>query len=523
MKRKQLLLLFLLIHTGLSAQLNTTLVDNFSYSIRLNDVWGYATPDRVEYALVGARTGVSIVSLANPTALTEVAFVEGESSNWRDIKTWQHYAYVVNEGGGGLQIIDLSNLPNSVSSTNWTFVLLETEFQKAHNIFIDEFGIAYITGSNVASVLMLDLASNPEQPRFIGTFSRGYTHDTYVRNNFAYNANINDGEFHIIDIIDKENPLLLATQSTPFEFTHNTWLSDDSKTLFTSDERANATIAAYDISEPNNIQLLDEVTPLKSQGLGGGTVPHNVFVKNDFLVISFYTDGVIIVDASRPTNLIEVGNYDTFLVTEYGFNGCWGVYPFLPSGLILATDRDNGLFVIEPNYVRACHLEGTIRNSETNADLYDVRIKIDANLAVSTFSDLEGSYKTGIAAPGIYEVLFEKEGFHSKIVEVDLQQGMLTPLDVILVPITSTNENFATTKQLFSVHPNPFTDALEVQLSPTINKGQVVIYNILGQKVFQQAMPNTGLYVDKDLAKGTYFIQLRTEDFLSETQKIIKE
>ncbi|MEZ4982763.1 MAG: hypothetical protein R2769_14490 [Saprospiraceae bacterium] len=43
-----------------------------------------------------------------------------------------------------------------------------------------------------------------------------------------------------------------------------------------------------------------------------------------------------------------------------GFNGAWGAYPFLPSQTVLISDINSGLYVLQPNYVRACWLEGTV-------------------------------------------------------------------------------------------------------------------------------------------------------------------
>ena len=37
-----------------------------------------------------------------------------------------------------------------------------------------------------------------------------------------------------------------------------------------------------------------------------------------------------------------------------------GEYILLPSGTIVASDIDNGLYVLSPTYIRACYLEGTI-------------------------------------------------------------------------------------------------------------------------------------------------------------------
>jgi hypothetical protein len=135
-----------------------------------------------------------------------------------------------------------------------------------------------------------------------------------------------------------------------------TWLSDDSNTIFTTDERSFASTTSYDISDFSDIKFLDRF--FSEASIGEATIPHNVHVLNDYLVISHYTDGVVVVDAQNPDNLIEVGNYDTYETEGTGFFGCWGAYPFLPSGNILATDRQTGLYVLSPNYVRASYLIG---------------------------------------------------------------------------------------------------------------------------------------------------------------------
>ena len=65
-----------------------------------------------------------------------------------------------------------------------------------------------------------------------------------------------------------------------------------------------------------------------------------------------------VADASKPDNIIEVANYDTWLGADGDFNGAWGAYPFLPSGLTLVSDRQSGLYVVDVNYKRAARLEG---------------------------------------------------------------------------------------------------------------------------------------------------------------------
>ena len=86
--KKFLFVLLCLISWQLSyAQLNMSLLSQVQYNESLNDVWGWAAPDGTEYAIVGLRNGVSIVSLEDPENAVEVAYVPGPSSTWRDIKT----------------------------------------------------------------------------------------------------------------------------------------------------------------------------------------------------------------------------------------------------------------------------------------------------------------------------------------------------------------------------------------------------------------------------------------------------
>ncbi len=441
MKLRLLLLAMLALATArTSAQLNVTQIAQLTYPEELSDVWGWVHPTtNVEYAIVGTRTTTSIVSLATPSNPVEVANVPGASSIWRDMKTWGNYAYITaDQGTDGLLIINLSNLPNSISHVffkpNLTVNGVTGVFHRAHNIYIDEFGIAYISGCNVGQgqVLMFDLNVDPLNPVFLGFAGSWYSHDAYTRDNLLYSSDINVGHLSIWDVTDKANPILLGTQPTPFTFTHNAWLSDDSSKVFTTDERPNAYIGAYDISDPANIIELDRFRPLATEG--EGVIPHNVHVYQDYLIISYYTDGFVIVDASRPTNLIEVGQWDTYPGASGGYFGAWGAYPFLPSGLMLASDINTGLHVLSPNLVRACWLEGTVTDAASGFALTNVDIEVLGTLYQEQ-SNLSGFYATGNPTAGSYQVTYSKAGYQSQTITVTLVNGQVTIQNVALQPI----------------------------------------------------------------------------------------
>ncbi len=474
-------------------QLNMTLLDNIDYDAELNDVWGYADPNTgIEYALVGAVNGVSIVSLEDPDNIVEVAFIPGQASDWRDIKTWGQWAYVVADKAGtteGLTVIDLRDLPNSAPFFHWTPNLPNLgTLRKCHNLFIDENGYAYLAGCNVNSggMLYIDVFSEPGNPIFVDAGPNSYSHDVFVRGDTMYSSEIDAGRLAIYEVSDKSNSQFIAAQATPFAKTHNAWLSDDSQVVFTTDELADAPVVAYGLSDLNDIEELDQYRPIAT--LQQGVIPHNVHVWQDWLIISYYTDGGRVVDASRPHNLIEVGNFDTFFGgSTNGFDGVWGAYPFLPSGKVLLTDIGNGLYVLDANYVRACWLEGKVTDAEDNAPLNNVLVSIDAEQANQANSFLDGTYESGLATAGTYEVLFYKEGYQPLAVNADLDNGVVTELDVQLQR-----------EQLFNLQGSTVVDAsgdpvpgAEINIT-----GPFFAANLTSDE--------NGLFSLSDFAEGTY-------------------
>jgi choice-of-anchor B domain-containing protein len=415
-------------------------VDSVTYTVGVNDICGWAAPDGKEYALVGLHTGVAIVDVdSNP--LKEVAFVPTENNLWKDINTFGHYAYVSAEANVGILIIDLQYLPDSVKTYTWQDSLPTSEgprpLTRAHTLWTDENGLLYLNGSNLnnGGVIILDVASSPTDPVFLGYAPSIYSHDCYTRDSIIYSAEIYSGNLSIYDAHDPQNITMLGQVRTPSEFTHNAWLSDNSKYMFTTDERSNSYIASYDITDPGNIIELDRWRQAATEGLGN--IVHNVYVwDQDWLLVAYYANGTVIVDGSRPDNLVEVGNFDSFLGADGGFPGVWGTYPWLPSKKILSSDRNTGLYVFEPTYVRACFLEGTVVDSITGAPVDNAIVAIESDeIILPQPSRFDGVFKMGKAVPGQFNVTITKKGYYPKTILFDFINGaVLTPV-VELSPI----------------------------------------------------------------------------------------
>lgn len=444
--------------SAMAQGLNVTLRSHLSYGTQTcANICGYVDSLGNEYALVGASVGLSIVDVTDPSTPTQVYQHVGpanSSSEWQEIKVRGKYAYVTTEAGGGLQVFDLSSLPNVAGITMHSYTgdgAIAGQLNSIHSLHIDGHYV-YLYGSNLfaGGAVVADL-TDPWNPVYAGKYSIGvgnaaYVHDGYVRNDTLYACHIYSGYFSVVDFRDKSNPVELAIQHTPSNFTHNSWLSRDSKTLFTTDEVDNSFLTSYDITDLNNVVQLDKI----QSNPGSQSIVHNTHIinvgGNDFAVTSWYRDGFTIVDAGRPNNLVQVGNYDTYPSgSGGGFNGDWGVYPFLPSGTIVVSNIEDGLYVFTPNYVRACYLEGAVTDSVCGVTLNDVHVTVTA-VDIDESTDASGVFRTGTAIPGTYTVTFSKSGYYTKtITGVNLSPGVVNNMNVQLIPFSTISVTGTTT------------------------------------------------------------------------------
>jgi choice-of-anchor B domain-containing protein len=439
--RISICILFILLNTLLFSQLNIDSLSHINYQTlhgaNLNDVWGYIDELGNEYAIVGTSKGTSIVDVTNPTSPIEVFWLPGSESIWRDPCVYGDYAYVTTEAEDGLQIIDLTPLPQSTNliSTLYTGPA-SAPWQSAHTCFIDEFGFAYIFGANRGNggTIILDVHTDPMNPIEVGTFDNWYIHDGYARNDTLYAAHIYDGFFSLVDVSNKSNPILLGTKVTPNSFTHNIWPSTNGDYVYTTDEVSGAFIGVYDITDPTNITEVDRT----QNSPGTGVIPHNTHVKGNYLITSYYSDGIVIHDITSPFNTIKVGQYDTYPGQTIGYDGCWGVYPFLPSGTILAADITQGLFILGPNYQQGSYLSGIVTDAGNGNSLNNVQVQIVSNDQIE-LTNISGNYQTGLFGSGQYSVTFQKVGYYPKTEIVQLSQGITTNLNTQLIPIPPYN------------------------------------------------------------------------------------
>ncbi|MCB9305744.1 MAG: choice-of-anchor B family protein [Lewinellaceae bacterium] len=518
--------------TSFTQNINVTFRSVLSYQGQnLANVWGYSDASGNEYALVGAKQGMSIVDVTNPDNPTEIVQIPGAFSNWHEIKTFQHYAYVVSEGGSGVQVVDLSNLPGSNLTYHSYFGdgAINGQLTKAHALHVDlTKGYLYVYGSNIngGRALIFNLNNDPYNPQYAGTFNSGfsalgnYIHDGYVDNDIMYSAHIYSGFFSIVNVANKSNPSLLAVQNTPGSFTHNTWHSGSA--LFTTDEVSGSFLTSYDVSNPGNVNQLDKI----QSNPGTFSTVHNTHIINDYAVTSWYRDGFTIVDVSRPANMVQVGNYDTYPnAGGSGFQGCWGVYPYLPSGNILASNINaegtaNGtgeLWILTPTYERGCYLEGLITDVQTGFPINGATVKILGSNTTEN-SAANGEYKMGQLQGGNFDVLVTKTGYIPYSTSVSLSNGVLTTLNAALLPVglPVTLTRFSATAEgkdallRWSTAAEIDNDGFEVEHSRTNTSGWETAGFVKGTGT--PYLPADYSFRVHDLAPGTHYFRLRQKD-----------
>ncbi|MFT6270487.1 MAG: choice-of-anchor B domain-containing protein [Alphaproteobacteria bacterium] len=354
-----------------------------------NDIWGHVDlNDMREYAIIGLQRGLAVVDVSNPENPVVVGSVPGQITTWRDIKVLQYYdeptkrfkAYAYSGADNvsqGLSVIDLSNLPNSIELTR-----RDATDRESHNIYIsnvnyttnsalnEQMPMLHVTGSSnfggAWRTYSLETPASP-QPAYANTEAQrsDYTHDASsmvvddARASTDCGLAVGSSCNVIIDFNESEvrlwqhNSLTQATQLSEFtypniEYVHSGWWSEDKRFIFVHDElderrlALNTTLNVFDVSDLRAPQLV-----ATWRGPTRAT-DHNGFVKGNKYYMANYERGLTILDVSNPRAPLEVGFFDTFGASNNAsFNGVWGVYPYLPSGIILASDIQGGLYVLK--------------------------------------------------------------------------------------------------------------------------------------------------------------------------------
>lgn len=392
LKKSAILILLNFICFGLFAQIQAYKIQKLSQynnpdlpKVDGTDIWNditgwYDSTNGREYIICGTTDSIYFFDISIPTEMKLVQVKTGKSNfaRNRDYETFSHYAYCVSDQGSGagqLQIFDLSFLPDSVHEVYSSDVLGKF----THTIYIDEDSkrLYMCMNSKAGGFSAMDILGldNPEQPVLLaklevpikpnGNPIFNKVHEMYVRNDTAYLSCEEAGLF-IFDLRDlSTQKFLTSITSYPDQgYNHSPWLDDSGRYLMFTDENTGLDIKIYDLKNFFEPQF---VSQFNSNQLA---MPHNAYWVGNLAYVSSYHDGVRIYNVKDPTNPQMAAWYDTHFENPEvygGYKGCWGLYPFLPSKLILASDLTNGIFVLKVD-------SDLVGNAESKIDFEVVNI-----------------------------------------------------------------------------------------------------------------------------------------------------
>lgn len=374
-------------------------------------VWGYTAPDGREYALLGVNGrasppsypgGTSIIDITDAPLVQQVAFIQGPNSSWREMKTYKHYAYIVSEGGGGVQIVNLSQLPDTawlVRSFVHTNGSLTTS--RAHSISIHD-GFMYLNGCALWSpsgILIFDLRQDPENPVFVGQYQPEYIHDCYVLRDTIYAAAIYSmGGLYVADARDKGNVQTIGKITYAGSGTHNAWVTKDRRYVITTDEIGSTqkNLKIWDIGNLPTVPTSPTVTftPTPSD------IVHNVTIRGNYAYVAWYTAGIRVVSIANPAAPSDAGGFDTSPEPPGSYAGVWGVYPYFPSGNIVAGDMQNGLWVFGFSGLAPRRPVNLIEPANNDTLLEPTALQFRWTSAAAMEADPHW-YRLGISGPGV--------------------------------------------------------------------------------------------------------------------------
>ncbi len=324
-----------------------------SFQYKYSACWGYVAPNGREYAIIGCQPGTSFVDITDSANIREVGFVAGSTSEWREMKVYSHYAYIVSEASNsGVQIVDLQYLPDSV---HYVKKFVASAHSSTHSI--SQSGpYLYLNGANSSfvgngGIAVLDLSADPETPVLRGKWTTQYVHDCRILNDTIWAANVYSGKTTIINATNKNSLTTIRSfQSYPVSTisTHNCDITRDRKYLLTTNEVDSppGQLNIWNIQDLTNITFVNQWQPA---GITTSIV-HNVEIYGNYAVLAYYTAGIRVLDITNPVAPVEVGWYDTYKRdNSTDFVGCWGVFMF-PSGKIIGSDTDSGLYVVKTNF-----------------------------------------------------------------------------------------------------------------------------------------------------------------------------
>lgn len=478
-----------------------------------------------DLAIIGAfsnNSSVWIYDFADRTKPVQLAAIFVARSV-KDVQVHGRYLYV--SFSNGMQWYDILDpkQPKLVHDFR------PSEAINAHTFFVTG-NLLYVADYISGGVRIFDI-TDKKNPRSITNVidATWAIHDMTVIRGRMYAAWINrQAGLSVVDVANPARPRELAKVRYAQAGTHNAWPTEDGKYILTTDEvgATRHTLKIWDARTPGTLTQVAEF----GVGVSPASTIHNVYVRGRYAYMSYYCEGVRVVDIADPTKPQEVAFYD-INGTEFcsGYNSTWGVDPF--SNVIFASDMQRGLYALEFADHPAANIAGQVVDARTNAPLPGAMVSFLSEYP-STRTNAAGKFDIAWFRNDTVRVVTEAFGYRPDTsIVITTVDGKTTPI-IRLASLTTAAEqtlelpkNFA----LLASYPNPLSlqQSAQTQITfqlPQRETVQLEIFNALGQRVqvLLNAPRAAGTHVvqwngknewGQEVAAGVYLMRLRAGQF----------
>jgi len=315
---------------------------------------------RGEVAYVARQyDGLRVVDLANPASPADLGHAPvmypevGEFYN--DVKIVEAGSSVyalVGSSVRGVVVIDVTDPAAPAEVLSFPEPTVDQPERNVHTLFVEGSRLYFTLDAGIEIYDVTD----PAAPERLGGYLLpdlldlpGYVHDLYVADDIAYLNYWNRGMV-VIDATSAAQPDLLGIFDDYARRTsHSNWVTEVGGRMISvhGDEDYDAHVRIIDV-DPDSATAFQEIGSYQTRR---EVSVHNIMALGDRALVTYYQDGLRVLDLSTPTAPEEIAHFQTWPGPEPGYGatvyeGAIGVDYDSARDLVLLADTHRGLLLL---------------------------------------------------------------------------------------------------------------------------------------------------------------------------------
>lgn len=313
--------------------------------------------------VIRGSDGLHIVDLSDPAAPRDLghlpALYPEVGEYYNDVKLAEREDGSVFALAGsnirGVVVIDVTDPEAPVEVTAFPEPLPDADDPtvNVHSIFMEGERVYFTVFGGIE---IYDLA-DPAVPVYLGGYwlpdldsAGGFVHDLYVEDGIAYLDYWNRGLVVVDTSVDPANPTMVGWfDGYDRRTSHSNWVTTAGgrRVAVHGDEDFDAHLRVIDV-DPDSATAFEEIGSYQTRP---EVSVHNIMALGEEVLVTYYQDGLRVLDLSDPTAPVETAHYQTWPGPEPGYGirfyeGALGVDYDSERDLVLLADTNRGLLVL---------------------------------------------------------------------------------------------------------------------------------------------------------------------------------